>query len=371
MGTDVADRTRVLAAVVESSCDAVVTQDLDGAILTWNAAATALFGYTESEAVGQPISIIVPTDRLDELRTMTGRVVEGECIPLQETVRRTRSGGLLEVAVTLSPVREPSGALIGVSTIARDSSEHRWMAQTLDEIITRLEDALTEAQESEGRCRRFLADAAHQLRTPMAGIRACAEAVLQGADPADRERLLERVVGEVSRANGLVTSLLKIARLEQRDGLALEQGDISDLCRWEVDRSRALAPHLEIRLRVDATDTVAVVDSGAVREMLANLLDNARRHARSSIDVVVSGYDRGLEIRVVDDGPGLVGEVKDRAFERFASLDGKGGSGLGLPIARGVALAHGGELSYQGREGGFVVRLPVPPRCDRTGAAEA
>ena len=103
-----------------------------------------------------------------------------------------------------------------------------------------------------------------------------------------------------------------------------------------------------------------------VSEVLANVLDNARRHASRRIDLVVAAADHTVEIRVVDDGPGLPDPLVERAFERFVSLDGKGGSGLGLPIARGLARAHGGDLTY---EGGFVLRLPVEAPVECGGAA--
>jgi signal transduction histidine kinase len=166
------------------------------------------------------------------------------------------------------------------------------------------------------------------------------------------------MVGEMSRAGRLVTSLLTMARLDQGLALVPERCDLVALCSGEVERAAELAPHLEVSLTVARLgDDGREFDVSAVREIMANLLDNARRHARSRIQVAAGCADQMVEIRVVDDGPGLADHQVERAFERFASMDGKGGSGLGLPIARGLARAQGGDLGYEDRA--FVLRLPV------------
>jgi signal transduction histidine kinase len=137
----------------------------------------------------------------------------------------------------------------------------------------------------------------------------------------------------------------------------LERHDIVSLCEDEVERTKSLAPHLTIvamtpeRLFVD-------VDVRAVREILGNLLENARRHAARRIEVSLEERDAVVFVRVIDDGAGLSAGNAAQAFEPFVSLDGKGGSGLGLAVSKALARAHGGELNYE--DGAFVLRLGDP-----------
>lgn len=345
-----------LAAIVDSSDDAVIGKTLDGIVTSWNPAAERIYGYTAAEMVGQPITRIVPPDRHDEVGRFLEMVRRGEAVPNHETVRIGKHGPPIEVAVTVSPIRDATGAVTGASAIARDITEHRWLAITLDATLSALETALDEARASEARSRRFLADAAHQLRTPMAGIRACAETLLRGPAPSERDHLLADMVRETTRASRLMASLLQMARMDQGEALAPVTCDLAALCRDEAERARLLAPDLDMAVHANGPAPLDL-DPNAAREIVANLLDNARRHARSRVDVVVGDAAGGVEVRVADDGDGVPAGMEEQVFEPFVSLDGRGGSGLGLAIARGLANASGGDLSYE--EGAFVLRFPA------------
>ncbi len=358
-----------LAAIVESSDEAIIGASPEGTILSWNRGAERLFGYDMAEVVGKPISSIVECGHREEVGRRTLTVRDGRPVHHFDVEGLRRNGVVLDVSMTMSPIVDGTGRVAGLSIVARDVTEQRWMAKTLNSTLASLEDALRKAKESEARCRRFTGDAAHQLRTPIAGIRACAETLLRNPPPEERDALLTNVVRETGRAARLMTGLLQMARLDLGQSLAPRKCDVVDLCSEEVARARALAPALEVALQVDERrPTYAELDSHAVHEILANLLDNARRHAASRIDVVVANTDDQVEVRVVDDGPGLSEALAERVFERFVSLDNKGGSGLGLPIARGLARTHGGNLTYEDRA--FVVRLPVKAAIDCGGASK-
>jgi two-component system, OmpR family, sensor kinase len=250
------------------------------------------------------------------------------------------------------------------------------MAVAYDQMLDSLEAALADARDAEERTRRFVDDAAHQLRTPLATIRGSVEALLQEPDPRIRDRLMTNLVRETSRSNRLLNSLLTMARLDQGRPPALAPTIVSDICRDEIDRARSLAPTLTISCDHDLElDDPLVLDEQATREVLANLLDNARRHARSRIEVrarLVDDADGSamVEMRVSDDGPGVPAEAANLVFERFATLDGQGGSGLGLPIARTLARAQGGDLDHEG-EAAFVFRLPARAPDDAPPSADA
>lgn len=355
-----------LAAIMEHSEDAILGMSLEGTVLSWNRGAELMYGYTADEAIGGPVSVIVPPERLEELFGFLERVRRGERVPHHETVRVAKSGARVEVAESISAIRNGPGLPVGASAITRDVTEQRWLASTLDATLVALEAALDEARASEARMRRFLADAAHQLRAPIASIQAGFETLLLGLPAEERDHLLVGLGTETSRAARLVTGLLRMARLDQ--GIPLVPGpcDLVALCAEEAERLQAQAPRLEVVLVVgDVPDDKPALDATAVREILGNLLDNARRHAQGRVELIVAGAGAHVEVRVRDDGPGLPEGMVERAFDRFVSLDGMRGSGLGLPIARGLAEAHGGELTYE--DGAFVLRLPAKPDSAASG----
>jgi len=153
-----------------------------------------------------------------------------------------------------------------------------------------------------------------------------------------------------------MAALLRMARLDQGEGVSPKPCDVVALCKDEVERMLAIRPDLEVDLRVGTVaDDHPAVDSYALREILANIFDNARRHARETIDIRVEVVGPSLRIRIVDDGPGLAADDAVRVFERFVSLDHMHGSGLGLPIARELARSHGGDVVYEDRA--FVIVL--------------
>lgn len=225
-------------------------------------------------------------------------------------------------------------------------------------LLAALRRAMATSQASERRSKEFLAYAAHQLRTPVAGVRASAEALVLTESPARREQLAANLTVEANRLGRLVRSLLRLTRLDQGDPIQPVACDVERLIRAEIERVRLLAPHLEVRLHgPPAPVNDLLLDAAAVAEIVSNLLDNARRHASDRIDVTLDESSSQVQISVGDDGPGLPAGGEERAFERFVSLDGHGGSGLGLSIARSLAGAHGGELVYVSRR--FLLALPA------------
>ena len=349
-----------LAAIVDSSDDSIIGKDLDGTIVSWNQGAERMYGYSAAEIIGRPITVLVPPERHHEVDAVLAMVRSGNPVPHHETVRVHKHGLPIDVSLTVSPIRDSRGTVIGASSIAQDITEQRWLSATLDATLVSLEEALEQARASEARSRSFLADAAHQLRTPMAGIRACAETLLRGPAPSERDGLLADMVRETSRASRLMTGLLRMARLDQGAELHPAPCALRELCCDEVERIGVLAPDLEVVVEAAALDPRPTLDAAAVREIVANLLDNARRHACRRITVSLACREGSVEVRVADDGPGVAPGMEEQVFDRFVSLDNRGGSGLGLPIARGLARAHGGDLTYEASS--FVLRLPLTPR---------
>ncbi|GAA1987348.1 HAMP domain-containing sensor histidine kinase [Amycolatopsis minnesotensis] len=273
----------------------------------------------------------------------------------------TAAALLVGVRIALSPLDAMTGLARSIVTGRRGGrlapssakTELGRAASAFDDALDALEGAERAARASEERTRRFVADAAHELRTPIAGVQAAAEAVLQqgpDADPALTERLHLLLARESQRAGKLVSDLLDLAHLDAGVRLEPEPVALLALARAQADRARLLAP--ELTVEVSGPDTVVLGDSDRLTQVLTNLVDNAVRamagRGTLSLTVTESG------VTVSDTGPGVPAEDVERIFDRLVRLDdarGQSGAGLGLTIARGFARAHGGDLRYE-RSGG-------------------
>lgn len=230
------------------------------------------------------------------------------------------------------------------------------MAETFNEMLEALESALGDARDSEERSRRFLADAAHQLRTPIAAMRASVDALIRTQTRQERDRLIDNLLRETSRTSRLLNSLLRMAELDREETSVRIVADLAPILRDEADRIETLAPHLDVHVNIDPGATCEI-DEQSLREAVANLLDNARRYAHTTISLGLERIDGLVRIAVADDGQGLDEADGERVFERFVTVGTGAGSGLGLPIVRAVAQSHGGDAYY--RDGRFVIELPV------------
>ena len=355
------EATTRLATIVEAIDRAILSTDLDGTVLTWNPGAERVYGFTGAEAIGRSVaSLIVPEDWREAHVRCLQAAARDEVVNA-EVVRRRKDGKCIDVALSVSPLRDATGAVHGASSLEKDVTEERLIASRLAASSAAQEAALAEARRSEASTRRFLDDAAHQLRTPITSIRAGAETMQRNVTPEQREKLLAAIVRDSERAGRLMAGLLRMARLDHAEPLRPRPTDLVALCHGEAEQARLESPNLEIVVRTADRLPAGVpeIDGDAVAEILSNLVDNARRHARARIDLVVRERGGQVVMEVVDDGPGLPEGHTELAFERFVSLDARGGSGLGLSIARQLARAHGGDLTY--RTGAFVLELPWRP----------
>ncbi|MBY4404053.1 HAMP domain-containing histidine kinase [Rhodococcus fascians] len=247
-------------------------------------------------------------------------------------------------------------------------------ASAVDEMLDALEDAerreasaARAARLAEEDMRRFLADAAHELRTPVAGISALAQSLQRDAEhrPDRVARWSELLVGESSRASRLVGDMLDSVRAENTSDLDATDTDLADITRRTVERAALLMP--DIRFDVDAAQPIPVhIDVGRIEQILSNVLDNAGRFTPSGGTIRVAvGRDTHAFVTVDDEGPGVAEADRERIFERLVRLNSardraSGGVGLGLSIARTLARAHGGELVCLAGPSGARFRLTLP-----------
>ncbi|MBT2208997.1 MULTISPECIES: sensor histidine kinase [Actinomadura] len=243
------------------------------------------------------------------------------------------------------------------------------LGQALNGMLGQIEAAFRERRAAEERLRRFVADASHELRTPVATIRGYAELFRRGAAgrPEDLAKAMARIESEAERMSVLVDELLLLARLDQGRALEREPVDLAALAGDAVSDARAVAPGRPVALEGEGPLIVAG-DAHRLRQVLANLLANIRQHTPDGTAAVVRYAARsdGAVVEVEDEGPGLTAEQRSHAFERFYRADAsrsrdRGGSGLGLSIVAAVVSAHGGEVGLDAAPGGgMLVRIRLP-----------
>jgi two-component system, OmpR family, sensor kinase len=256
--------------------------------------------------------------------------------------------------------------------LGRAASAFDGMLDALESSERRAQEAADAAQRAETATRRFLVDAAHELRTPIAGIQVAAEQLASNAGQREddeargQHRRATLLLSDARRAGRLVADMLDLSRIDAGLALDLRDTDLAAIVGAEADRAAMLAPQVDVT-RTGLTGLNVRADPTRVAQILSNLLDNARRYtpAGGTITVDLSGGDGTAEVTVTDSGAGIPDDERERIFERLVRLDAgrardHGGAGLGLPIARALARAHGGELVCVPHDGGAQFRLSLP-----------
>jgi two-component system OmpR family sensor kinase len=256
--------------------------------------------------------------------------------------------------------------------LGRAAAAFDGMLDALEASEDRARQSAASAQRAEAATRRFLVDAAHELRTPIAGIQVAAEQILSNAgqqhDDASRAqyRRADLLLSDARRAGRLVADMLDLSRIDAGLPLDLQDVDLAALVDAEADRTTMLAPGVTV-IRTGLDELGVKADPTRLAQILSNLLDNARRYtaAGGAVHIDLRSSDHTAEVTVTDTGPGVPDDERDRIFERLVRLDAgrahdHGGAGLGLPIARALARAHSGELTCLPREGGAQFRLSLP-----------
>jgi two-component system OmpR family sensor kinase len=327
------------------------------------------FGDHGVTVVALPMTEV--TQQLHRLLLVLGLVIGGVLAALAvASLFLVRLGlrPLDRIAVTAGAIA--AGDLSRRVSPATDRTEVGRLGLALNAMLARLEHSFAAQQASEGRLRRFLADASHELRTPLASIRGYAELFRIGAarEPAETEKAMMRIEQESARMGVLVEDLLTLARLDELREPVRDKVDLAALARDAVDDARAIAPDRAIDVRADGP-ALLDADSHQLRQVLGNLLRNALVHtpAGTPVEVGVARENGTVRLEVRDHGPGLPTDDTGVLFERFWRAEagrerGKGGAGLGLAIVAGIVAAHEGHVEAgNAPDGGarFVVSLPA------------
>jgi PAS domain S-box-containing protein len=352
-----------LAAIVEASDDAIIGKTLDGVITSWNEGACRLFGYSAEEIVGKPISLLVPREREQEEPIILETVAKGE-VKRFDTVRRRKDGRHIDVSVTVSPVRDATGKVVGISKVARDITDRR-RAETS---LARAKDA---AEAASRELEAFSYSVAHDLRAPLRGMNGFTQLLLdtyRDKLDADGQDFLQEILLNATKMGDLIDGLLSLARVTRSD-LKREHADLSEIVRETAARLRAAEPHREVEVTVpDALS--ADVDPRLARALFENLLGNAwkftSKQPAARIEFGATERDGAPVFFIRDNGAGFDMAYENKLFapfQRLHTVDEFAGTGIGLATVQRIVHRHEGRIWAEGTVGrGASFYFTIPAR---------
>lgn len=345
------EKSAKLAAIVETSDDAIVSKTLESVITSWNAAAERMFGYTAAEMVGETIYKIIPEDRHDEEPRILARLKTGERVEHFETKRLTKSGRLLDVSLTISPVMDKHGNIIGLSKIARD---------------------ITEKKQEEQRKNDFIGMVSHELKTPLTSLTAIIQMAkkksLQGEDRF-LSGALEKANQQARRMAAMINGFLSISRLEAGQLLIEKESfNLGQLLQEILEEFRlTVTSHV---FSLDECDDIIVnADRDKITSVISNLISNAVKYSPKGrlIDIRCKLDNHRTVVSVKDEGMGIRPEDLVHIFDRYYRVETTytrhiSGFGIGLYLSAEIIGRHGGDIwaeSELNKGSTFYFSLPV------------
>ncbi len=373
-----------LSALAESSADAIIGEDLEGTIISWNREAENLFGYESSEIVGESIMKIVPEELQEELTAALSRVTTGDSIRDWETMRKRKDGTQILVSVTISPIYNRNGDIIGVSSIDRDLTERQKYIETLRQQTAELENTNEQLLKMKDRAEtanqtksQFLANMSHELRTPLNAIIGYSEMMLEDIDRGEQESLpddLEKIRKAGRHLLELINDVLDLSKIEAgKMELFVEEINPESFVTEIVETVAPLAKANTNQVMLSDLGPLPnmVTDRTKLRQILFNVLSNASKFTENgridlSVKTVQMSAEPWIEFTIQDTGIGMTEEQLDSVFDAFSQAEQStsrkyGGTGLGLAIVGQFSQMLGGnyEVTSQLGEGTtFTIRLP-------------
>lgn len=351
-----------LAALVESSTDAIIGKDLNGVISSWNRGATEIFGYREHEALGRNIRFIIPEDRQREEDMILDRIKKGEKLESFETIRLAKGHKPIPVSVTISPIKNSTGQIVGASKIARDISpllEARDKVRHYTEELKRINTAKDN----------FIAMTSHELKTPLTVLKATLQ-FLESEVSAHTEwkTLVQKSLSQTERLHVIISNLIDISKIEVGEfSLIFKSFSAQEFLDECIDNVVWVhkSPHI---VRTYLLDSVTLqADRIRIGQVMNNLLSNAIKYSPPESPIVVDAYVDGpdLVVRVTDSGPGIEGSETQKIFDIFfrSPLTHRvPGMGVGLYLCQKIIEAHHGKLWVESeiqKGSTFFISLPL------------
>ncbi len=338
------------AAIIDSSDDAIISKSIDGYITSWNRGAQQLYGYTPEEIIGKPVSVLMPPEKKDDFPFIMKQLHEGKKVEHYETKRMTKDGKVIDVSITVSPIRDSSGNIIGASKVARD---------------------ITERSEIERRRDEFVSTASHELKTPITSQKVFGELLEEIIDKEGYTKLkpyIRKINKQTEKMTNLVEDLLELSRV-QTARLKIESKELiyKDLLDEVVENVQLTTKH-KIMFK-GSTDAKVKGDKERISQVLLNLFANAIKYSPKADKIIVTTKVDGSTIitGIQDFGIGIAKEYHHKVFERFfrvTDVDEKTypGIGIGLFLSQDIISRHNGELwveSGKGTGSTFYFSLPM------------
>jgi PAS domain S-box-containing protein len=369
-----------LAAIIHSSDDAIISKTLDGIVSSWNEGAERIFGYTAAEMIGTPILRLIPEDRHEEEPAILERLKRGERVDHFETKRLTKDGRVLDISLTISPIRDRQGKIIGASKIARNITDQKEaeriisegkelfrqeLEATVKERTRELADLNERLALSNNELEQFAYIASHDLQEPLRKIHIFSELLEEGlAQELDRTKLdgyLEKIKSASTRMSKLIRDVLEYSRLSRADH-ALTNVDLNQVVKEVLHEYELAIAERKARVEVGVLPVVRGV-SPQFHQLFRNLIGNALKFSQKEpkIDVQASGH----HIIVKDNGIGFPQEQSAKIFDIFQRLNSReiySGSGIGLALCKKIVENHGGTITAEsepGKGSTFHIRLPA------------
>ncbi|HEU4635937.1 MAG TPA: PAS domain S-box protein [Edaphobacter sp.] len=326
------DRLGELAAIVSSSNDAIISKDLNGIITSWNEAATRILGYAAHEIIGQPVLRLIPEHLHSDEAVILRKIRSGERVDHFETVRRTKKGELIDVSLTISPVRNEQGAIVGASKIMRDISASK-----------RAERSLLQAEKiaSAGR---MAATIAHEINNPLEAVVNLLYLLRSSVQDADGAAYLKTAETELARVSHIARQTLGF----YREYSSARPTSLAELVRHTISvyEPRCSAAGISITSSLHTSRQV-VVRRGEIMQVVSNLLSNSI-HAMpngGSLTIDVHDVANGVVLSIRDTGCGVAQHDLPRVFEAFFTTRTSIGTGIGLFVSKQFIEGHGGSIT--------------------------
>jgi PAS domain S-box-containing protein len=355
------DKIAGLAAIVDSSTDAIIGKTLEGIIVSWNPGAEALYGYSDNEAIGRSISFLLAPDHPDDILIILEKIRHGETIASYDTVRMRKDGSLVDVALTVSPVRDSTGKIIGASTVARDISERKKYEERIKQYSEELERSNRELND-------FASIVSHDLRAPLravSGFTVLLQKRYKQKLDAEADRYLSHIVEGTERMNHLIADLIEYSRVARRE-ITVAPLNVNTVIEKTLDNLTFEIQESDAVITVDPLPTVSG-NSTQLIQLFQNLIGNAIKYCNVTPNIHISAERKKREwlFRVRDNGIGIDPQQFDRIFQifqRLHAIDEYSGTGIGLAVCKKIVENLGGHIWVESKpsEGStFFFTLPI------------